>query len=211
MKHLVMISGNLGVGKTTLAEVIAKRLGWNVIAEALTENPYLSDFYADMKTWSFHLQVYFLGVRAERHLVACSLPASAIFDRSVYEDSHVFAKVLSDLGYITLRDFETYLRLASLVEKNLRPPDLILYLHAPIDALLDRIRIRGPRSDMGVSREYLSAVQSAYDNWISRFDLCPVLRVDTTVIDYTRDTEQLDSLLESMVRFLNPDQRRPIP
>ena len=93
MKHLVMVSGNLGVGKTTVAELIAKRLGWNLVAEALTDNPYLSDFYADMKAWSFHLQVFFLGVRAERHLAACDLPKSAIFDRSVYDDSQVFARV----------------------------------------------------------------------------------------------------------------------
>lgn len=205
-----MISGNLGVGKTTLAELIAKRLGWNLIAESLTDNPYLPDFYADMKTWSFHLQVYFLGVRAERHLAACSLPQSAILDRSVYEDSQVFARVLNHLGYITLRDFETYLRLANLVEKKLRPPDLVLYLKAPVDTLVDRIRARGPRSDRGVSREYLSAVQSAYDNWISTFDMCPVIPVDTTVTDYTRDTERLDTLIESMVRSLSPEQQSPL-
>lgn len=210
MKHLVMISGNLGVGKTTLAELIAKRLGWNLVAEALTDNPYLPDFYADMKAWSFHLQVYFLGVRAERHLAACSLPQSAILDRSVYEDSQVFARVLNHLGYLTLRDFETYLKLANLVEKKLRPPDLVLYLKAPVDTLVDRIRTRGPRSDRGVSREYLSAVQSAYDNWIKTFDMCPVIPVDTTVTDYTSDPERLDTLIESMVRSLSPEQQRPL-
>jgi deoxyadenosine/deoxycytidine kinase len=210
MKHLVMVSGNLGVGKTTVAELIAKRLGWNLVAEALTDNPYLSDFYADMKAWSFHLQVFFLGVRAERHLAACDLPKSAIFDRSVYDDSQVFARTLHDLGYVTHRDFETYLRLANLVTKKLRPPDLVLYLTAPVDTLVARIRARGARSDRGVSREYLSAVQSAYDNWISTFDMCPAIPVDTSVIDYGSDTEQLDALIASMVRSLSPEQQRPL-
>lgn len=211
MKHLVLISGNLGTGKTTLAEMLARRLDWNLVAEAVDENPYLSDFYSDMRKWSFHLQVYFLGIRAERHFAASTQPQSAILDRSVYEDSDVFARLLADSGYITSRDLETYLRLASLITKNLRPPNLVLYLRAPIDTLLERVRSRNPRSDREVSREYLSSLQSAYDNWISAFKMCPVITVDTFAIDYTNNKDALDSVIQRMVNFFDSESRHPVP
>jgi deoxyadenosine/deoxycytidine kinase len=202
-QHLVLIAGNLGTGKTTLAQRLAKSLGWTVIAEAVEENPYLADFYGDMRLWSFHLQLYFLGVRAGRHIDAAGLPNSAILDRSIYEDAFVFARVLRKMEHISDRDYSTYLQLYTIIEKQLRSPDLILYLTAPVNVLLDRIRKRALLFDQNLTSEYITMIQSSYEDWISSVHFCPILRLNTEAVDYSSQAVSLDLLIRDIRETLD--------
>src|SRR5512138_2396240 len=129
-KHLVVVAGNIGVGKTSLTERIGSRLGWWTGFESVADNPYLSDFYTDMRAWAFHLQVFFLGHRAEQYLQAVRDPRSAILDRSIYEDFHIFTRALHHMGNMAERDYLSYRRLYELVVESLPPPDLLIYLRA---------------------------------------------------------------------------------
>ena len=139
-KRLILVAGNIGSGKTSLTQRIGERLGWLTAYEFVADNPYLPDFYADMRTWSFHLQVYFLGHRAQQHLDLANDPRSAILDRSIYEDAYIFARALNQLGNLTERDYLSYRRLFDLVIKHLPAPDLLIYLRAPVKVLLGRIQ-----------------------------------------------------------------------
>lgn len=132
-KRLIVVAGNIGTGKTSLTERIGARLGWKTAFESVSDNPYLPDFYRDMKTWSFHLQVFFLGHRSDQYLELALEPVSAILDRSIYEDAYIFARALHHMGNLTERDYKAYRKLYELVVKNLPAPDLLIYLRAPID------------------------------------------------------------------------------
>lgn len=191
-KHLVLVAGNIGAGKTTLTERIGSRLGWWTGYESVADNPYLSDFYGDMHSWSFHLQVFFLGHRAEQYLEAARDVRSAILDRSIYEDARIFARALHHMGNLSERDYLAYLRLFDLVVGSLPRPDLLIYLKAPVSVLMDRIRRRARNIETGISPEYLSLLDSFYDEWLGSFDLCPVLTIQTDDLDYANQPGHLD-------------------
>ena len=142
-KHLVLVAGNIGAGKTSLTERLAARLNWQAGFESVADNPYLPDFYADMRAWSFHLQVFFLGHRAAQHKVLADSPRSAIIDRSIYEDVFIFARALHELNNLNERDYLAYRQLFDLVVDSLPPPALLIYLHASVDVLIERITQRG--------------------------------------------------------------------
>jgi deoxyadenosine/deoxycytidine kinase len=139
-KKLVLVAGNIGVGKTSLTERIGERLGWWTGYESVADNPYLSDFYSEMRAWSFHLQIFFLGHRAEQYLIAANDGRSAILDRSIYEDAFIFARALHHMGNLSERDFLAYRRLYDLVVGSLPPPNLLIYLKCPVDVLMSRIQ-----------------------------------------------------------------------
>jgi len=191
-KHLVLIAGNIGVGKTSLAERLGARLGWRAAFESVADNPYLAEFYADMRRWSFHLQVFFLGHRAQQHLELARDPRSAIADRSIYEDAHIFARALHHLGNLTERDYAAYRAVFDLVVNALPRPDLLLYLHAPTPVLLERIRSRGRGIESGITAEYLALLESFYEEWLRVFDLCPVLTLRTHDLDFVHKPRHLD-------------------
>ncbi len=188
-KKLVVLAGNLAVGKTSLATKIGESLNWYVGYESVTDNPYLVDFYADMKIWAYHLQIYFLGHRAKQHNFAYSNNGSAILDRSIYEDAYVFAKALHHNNFITLRDYNSYLSVFELIVNELPPPDLMVYLKAPTNVILERIRRRGQEFDKNLSAEYFDKITEYYDNWIPTFKLCPVLIVNSGDLDYINNEE----------------------
>ncbi len=202
-KHLVLVAGNIGAGKTSLTERIGGRLGWRTAYESVADNPYLADFYADMGSWAFHLQVFFLGHRAEQHLELARDPRSAIVDRSIYEDAHIFARALYHLGNLNERDYHTYLRLYQLVVRTLPPPDLLIYLKAPVDVLLERIRRRGRAMEQGITADYLALLDRFYDEWLAGFDLCPVLTIRSDDLNFVEKPEHLEVVLRKMQEKLS--------
>jgi len=195
-KRLIVVAGNIGTGKTSLTERIGARLGWKTAFESVSDNPYLPDFYRDMKTWSFHLQVFFLGHRSDQYLEPAHEPVSAILDRSIYEDAFIFARALHHMGNLTERDYQAYRKLYELVVKNLPAPDLLIYLRAPIDILMKRIHERARNIETGISAEYLTLLDSYYDAWLQNFDLCPVLTIQTDDLDFVNKPHTLDIIVE---------------
>lgn len=195
-KRLVVVAGNIGVGKTSLAERIGARLGWRTDYESVADNPYLPDFYKDMAAWAFHLQVYFLGHRAQQYLDASNDSRSAILDRSIYEDFHIFARALYSMGNVVERDYLTYRRLFDLVVATLPPPNLLIYLKAPVPVLMERIQRRARGMETGITADYLSRLDSYYTEWLNAFDLCPVLTIHTDNLDYVHQPKALDIVIE---------------
>lgn len=191
-KRLVVVAGNIGAGKTSLTERIGNRLGWHTAFESVADNPYLPDFYADMCAWSFHLQVFFLGHRAQQYLELASLPQSAILDRSIYEDAFIFARALHHMGNLNDRDYYSYQRVFDLLVKHLPPPDLLIYLRAPVPVLMERVRRRARNIESGITGEYLSLLDSFYDDWLEKFDLCPILTIRTDDLDFVHQPKHLD-------------------
>ncbi len=195
-KQLVVVAGNIGAGKTSLAERIGARLGWRTGYESVADNPYLADFYGDMKAWSFHLQVFFLGHRSEQYLEAVRDTRSAILDRSIYEDFHIFARALHHMGDLNERDYLSYRRLFDLTVDSLPRPNLLIYLKAPVNVLVDRIRRRARNMETGISAEYLSLLDTFYDDWLGAFDLCPVLTIRSDDLDYVHQPRHLDTVVQ---------------
>ncbi len=195
-KRFVLVAGNIGVGKTSLTERLGARLGWVTGFESVADNPYLADFYADMRQWSFHLQVFFLGHRAQQHLLLANSPQSAIVDRSIYEDAHIFARVLHHMDNLNERDYQAYRAIFDLVVANLPRPDLLIYLTAPVPALLKRIRRRGRPIEAGITADYLTLLDSFYGEWLTNFDLCPVLTLRTQQLDFVHQARHLDIVID---------------
>ena len=195
-KHLVVVAGNIGAGKTSLTERIGARLGWWTGYESVSDNPYLPDFYADMRTWSFHLQIFFLGHRAEQYLEAARDARSSILDRSIYEDAYIFARALHHMGNLSERDYLAYRRLFELVVQGLPKPNLLIYLKAPVPVLIERIHRRARNIETGISAEYLSLLDSFYDEWLQAFDWCPVLTIRTDDLDFVHKSQHLETVVE---------------
>ena len=195
MKRLILVAGNIGAGKTSLTERLGARMGWSTAYESVADNPYLPDFYADMRQWSFHLQVFFLGHRAEQHLDMAADARSAIIDRSIYEDAHIFARALHAMGNINERDYQTYQQLFNVVVKKLPPPSLLIYLKAPVPLLLKRIQKRGRSIENTIDSAYLELLDSYYEEWIRIFDLCPVLTIRSDDLDFVHKPRHLDQVI----------------
>jgi len=184
MKRFVAVAGNIGVGKSTLVTLLSQRLGWEPFYEPVGENPYLADFYRDMRAWSFHSQIFFLTRRLRIHRQLMDHPTSAIQDRSVYEDAEVFAHNLYRQGLIHVRDYSSYRELYLVLTEFLQPPDLVIYLRASVDTLAKRIRFRGRDYERQITSEYLAQLNELYEEWISSFSLCPVLTVPADDLNY---------------------------
>ena len=195
MKRFVAVAGNIGVGKSTLVALLSERLQWEPFFEPVGENPYLADFYKDMRTWSFHSQVFFLTRRLRAHRQLLDHPTSAIQDRSVYEDAEVFATNLYRQGLIDERDFQAYRELYQVLVEFLPPPDLVLYLRASVPTLLKRIRFRGRDYERQIAPEYLEQLNQLYEAWIGRFSLCPILTVPSDNLDYVSNLRHLDLIV----------------
>lgn len=195
-KRMILVAGNIGSGKTSLTERIGERLGWCTAYESVADNPYLPDFYADMRKWSFHLQIFFLGHRAQQHLDLWQDPRSAIIDRSIYEDAYIFARALNHMGNLTDLDYQSYRRLFDLVVSSLPSPSLLIYLKAPVSVLIERIHRRARNIETGISSDYLTLLDSFYDDWMKTFDLCPVLTLRTDDLDFVHQTQHLDLVVQ---------------
>jgi deoxyadenosine/deoxycytidine kinase len=195
-KRLALVAGNIASGKTSLTDRLGARLGWRTAYESVADNPYLPDFYADMRQWSFHLQVFFLGHRAQQHQELAGGSQSAIADRSIYEDAHIFARALFHLGNLSERDYHAYRQVYDIVVGSLPRPDLLIYLRAPVPVLMDRIGQRGREMERGITEDYLSLLETFYADWLQSFDLCPVLTIHTDDLDFVNKSEHLDTVVQ---------------
>lgn len=195
-KRLVLVAGNIAAGKTSLTERIGARLDWETGFESVSDNPYLPDFYADMHAWSFHLQIFFLGHRADQHVTMRRSPKSAILDRSIYEDAYIFSRALHHLGNLSERDYLAYRKVFELIMERLPAPDLLLYLRCPVPVLMDRIKSRGRDIESGITADYLSLLESYYDEWLQTFDICPVLTIPTDDLDFVHRPKHLDIVIQ---------------
>ncbi|MGC8855797.1 MAG: deoxynucleoside kinase [Anaerolineae bacterium] len=202
MKKFVAVAGNIGVGKSTLVTMLCDRLGWEPFYEPVAENPYLADFYADMSSWAFHSQIFFLAHRLRAHHQLTLRPTSVIQDRSVYEDAEVFARNLFLQGFIQPRDYQTYRDLYETVMAFLPPPDLVIYLRASVPTLLSRISLRGREYERTISAEYLQSLNRLYEDWINNFTLCPVLAVPADDLNFVAHPGHLKLIAAKMVEKL---------
>lgn len=195
-KQFIAIAGNIGVGKSSLTHILAREFGWQPFYEAAAENPYLADFYANMRTWSFHSQVFYLGKRLEHHRLLVDHPASVVQDRTVYEDAEIFACNLYEQGHMSERDYDAYRRLYRAVSSFLPPPDLVIYLRAGVPTLLDHIARRGNAYERAITPDYLRQLNTLYDRWIADWTICPVLTLPMDGVDFMRNSRDLTGMIE---------------
>ena len=198
MKKFVAVAGNIGVGKSTLVALLCQQLGWQPFYEPVAENPYLADFYRDMRSWAFHSQIFFLTHRLRAHRQLLDHPTSAIQDRCVYEDAEVFAHNLFRQAMIQERDYRTYRELYKVLSEFLPPPDLVIYLRASVQTLRERIARRGRDYEREISSEYLVQLNELYEAWIAIFSLCPVLTVPADHLDYVANSGHLDLIVHKV-------------
>ncbi len=193
------IAGNIGVGKSSVTELIGQTYGWRTFYEPVIDNPYLEDYYRDMRRWAFQLQIYFLSKRFELQKTILDGGGSAVQDRTIYEDVEIFAPTLHARGCIDDRDYATYRDIFRNMTAFLRPPDLILYLRAEPATTLNRIRRRGRACEQDVPRDFIAALHEAYESWVTRAHaLCPVEVLDAEATDY-RDDEAAQARLFDLI------------
>ncbi len=206
------VAGNIGVGKTEIAQRLSRELGWYAYYEPVIQNPYLDIFYRDMTRWAFHLQIYFLSERFKAQVTIGRSVGAFIQDRTIYEDAEIFARVLHEQGDMTRVDYENYTALFGILASFLRKPDLILYLQARPETLMERISRRGRESEKTIDVGYLRRLNDAYDSWMERarsdFE---VLTVDTDVVPLQGPTAAFHGLVEELKRRYPRQEALPLP
>jgi len=185
----IAIAGNIGSGKSTLTGLLAQRYGLLPVYEAVDENPYLADFYADMGRWAFQSQVFFLAKRLRQHLEQINPAQHVVQDRTIFEDAFIFAQNLWLEGHLSERDWQTYLALYDGIAPALRKPDLLIYVRASVETLQAHIARRGRDYERRIPQEYLASLNRLYEAWIGAYDLSPVLVISSDSVNYADDEE----------------------
>ena len=194
----VAIAGNIGVGKSSLTHILSDRYRLRPLYEAVDENPYLEDFYADMPRYAFHSQMFFLATRLQQHLRDVNPAERVIQDRTVYEDAAIFARNLFEEDVMDGRDHASYCRMYEAISAALRPPDLLVYLRASVPTLRKRIALRGREYEARIADGYLRRLNRLYEEWVGGFDLCDVIVVETDELDFVHDRRDLNRVLETV-------------
>ncbi len=194
----IAVAGNIGSGKTTLTSKLAKHYKWDAHFEDVDDNPYLNDFYEDMQRWSFNLQVYFLNSRFKQVLDIRKSGKTVIQDRTIYEDAHIFAPNLHDMGLMVTRDFENYFQLFTLMSNLIQPPDLMIYLRANVPTLVRQIQLRGREYENTIRLDYLTRLNERYEAWISKYKLGKVLVIDVNNIDFANNRQDLSFVIDKI-------------
>lgn len=191
----IAIAGNIGAGKSSLTEILSERYALEPVYEAVDENPYLEDFYQDMRRYAFHSQMFFLAKRLEQHLNLVNPGNRIIQDRTIYEDAAIFARNLYEDGVMDARDFRSYRQMYEAIGRALRPPDLLIYLKASLPTLRARIRQRGRGYEASISDDYLARLNTLYDRWIEAYDLSAKVIIDADEVDFVKRSGDLDRVL----------------
>ncbi|WP_370090367.1 deoxynucleoside kinase [Ekhidna sp.] len=191
----IAVSGNIGAGKTTLTEMLAKHYGWQAEFESVEDNPYLEDFYGDMHKWAFHLQVYFLNSRFEQISKLRGGDKTIIQDRTIYEDAYIFAESLYKQGFFKERDYKNYRALFDSMIEFVKPPDLLIYLKSDISKLVKNIETRGRDYENLIRIEYLKSLNEHYENWIANYDAGKLLIINVTNLDFVKNPEDFSDIV----------------
>ena len=194
----IAIAGNIGAGKTTLTQLLAKHYKWEAQLEDVVDNPYLDDFYNQMERWSFNLQVYFLNSRFRQVMQIRKSGKDIIQDRTIYEDANIFAPNLHAMGLMTNRDFDNYSSLFNLMESTVLPPDLLIYLRSSIPNLVSQIHKRGRDYENSISIDYLSRLNERYEAWIHGYHKGPLLIIDVDDLDFVENEEDLKVVINEI-------------
>lgn len=194
-KIFVAVAGNIGSGKSSLTQLLSKHYGWEAYFESVDDNPYLSNFYADMERWAFHLQIYFLSKRFRDHKMIVESDRSIIQDRSIYEDAEIFAMNLHEIGKMDERDYTNYAALYGVMTEYLKPPDLMIFLDATLDTLQQQISKRGRGYEQSIPRSYLEQLDRHYKNWISNYKLGPLLVIPSDEVDFVHEKGDFNRVL----------------
>src|SRR5215472_11783507 len=197
MKRYVAVAGSIGAGKTSLVAWLVKRYGLVPFYEPNEDNPYLSDFYADMRSWAFQSQCFFLAHKLKLHQELAASTRPAVIDRTIYEDAEIFAKNLHAQGYLSKRDWAVYSELYAGICRSLRPPDVLVALTCPLATAKKRIARRGRENERAIPDDYLKRLHRLYAQWFQRYDLSPIVRIDTGKLDYVEDLVDLLDLMRT--------------
>ena len=199
----IAIAGNIGAGKTSLTELLAKHYNWEPHYEDVIDNPYLDDFYNHMERWSFNLQVYFLKSRFEQLLSFRENNKTVIQDRTIYEDAHIFAPNLNAMGLMNKRDFNNYKGIFELMESLIQGPDILIYLRSSIPNLVNKIHKRGREYESSISIDYLSRLNERYEAWISSYDPSKLIIIDVDSLDFVDNKEDLSKVINIIDNKIN--------
>ncbi len=199
----IAIAGNIGSGKTTLTTLLSKHYKWEPHFEDVEDNPYLSDFYKDMKRWSFNLQIYFLNSRFDQVNKIHASGDTIIQDRTIYEDAHIFAPNLYEMGLMEERDFNNYLSLFDLMQSFVKAPDLLIYLRASVPKLVENIQNRGRDYENSIRIDYLKKLNERYENWIRNYDKGPLLIIDVDKKDFIKNKSDLSDVIDKVDSHIN--------
>ena len=202
-KRFIAVAGNIGAGKTELTRFLCRRYGVKPFFEPNEQNPYLADFYEDMKTWAYRSQLFFLAHKFRLQLALQDEPGTVVQDRTIYEDAEIFAKNLHRQRLIDSRDFKVYWQLYRSITQALRPPDLMIQLSCPVRTLRKRIRLRGRAMERDIPLSYLRRLNRLYEEWFKRYDLSPVLRLETDRLDWLTDLVDRVDLFRKIERYLD--------
>ena len=194
----IAIAGNIGAGKTSLTELLAKHYAWEAHFEDVIDNPYLDDFYNHMERWSFNLQIYFLKSRFQQFLNIKNGKKTIVQDRTIYEDAHIFAPNLKAMGLMNQRDFKNYQELFELMESLIKGPDLLIYLRSSIPNLVNKIHKRGREFEYSISIDYLSRLNERYEAWTSTYDKGKIIIIDVDDIDFVENKEDLNKIISKV-------------
>ena len=209
MKRSIAIAGNMGAGKSTLVDFLARTYGVVPFYEPNDENPYLADFYKDMKGWAFQSQLYFLANKFRLHQELDRQPGVVALDRTIFEDAEIFATALHQMRKISKRDWQTYQSFYNAILDAIRPPDLMIYLRCSMRTLRQRIRLRGRAMERDVPHAYLKRLDRLYDEWIASYDMSDVLVLETDELDYIHDLVHRLDVMERIEAVLPQAVGRP--